>query len=73
MRLAERRRVSLGADVAIARVDGRETPTTVLVGDVDEPILGVETLEALGLVVDPARKRLAPSRGYGVRLGGYRP
>jgi len=70
--LADGRRVRLKADVAIIQIDGREAPATVLVGDVDEPILGVETLEALGLVVDPRKKRLSPSRPYAVRLGGYR-
>lgn len=72
VRLAEGRRIRLGADIAIVQIDGREAPTTVLVGNVDEPILGVEALEALGLVVDPTRKRLTPSRPYAVRLGGYR-
>jgi clan AA aspartic protease len=72
VRLADGRLVRLGADVAIVRIDGREAPATVLVGKVNEPILGVETLEALGLVVDPRRKRLAPTRPYAVRLGGYR-
>ena len=70
--LADGRRVRLGADVAVVKIDGREAPTTVLVGDVDEPILGVEALEALGLVVDPAKKRLSPSRPYALRLGGFR-
>src|SRR3989442_9719661 len=60
VRLADGRRVRLGADVAIIRIDGREAPATLLVGDVDEPILGVEALEALGLVVDPRKKRLSP-------------
>jgi len=72
VRLADGRRVRLGADVAIIRIDGREAPATLFVGDVDEPILGVEALEALGLVVDPRKKRLSPSRPYSVRLGGYR-
>jgi len=72
VRLADGRRVRLGADIAVVQVDGREAPATILVGKVDEPILGVETLEALGLVVDPKRKRLLPSRPYSVRLGGYR-
>ena len=72
VRLADGRRVRLGADVAIIRIDGREAPATLLVGDVDEPILGVEALEALGLVVDPRKKRLSPSRPYAVRIGGYR-
>lgn len=72
VRLADGRRIRLGADLVIVQIDGREAPTTVLVGKVDEPILGVEALEALGLVVDPGKKRLSPSRRYAVRLGGYR-
>ncbi len=72
VRLADGRQVRLGADVAIMQIDGREAPATILVGKVDEPILGVEALEALGFVVDPRRKRLSPSRPYAVRLGGYR-
>jgi len=72
VRLANGRRVRLLADVAVVQIDGREAPATVLIGKVEEPILGVETLEALGLVVDPCRKRLSPSRPYAVRLGGYR-
>ena len=70
--LADGRRVRLGADLAVIKIDGREAPTTILVGNVDEPILGVEALEALGLAVDPAKKRLTPSRPYAVRLGGCR-
>ena len=54
------------------RTNGREAPITMLVGRVPEPILGVEALEGLGLVVDSRRKRLAASRPYAVRLGGYR-
>ncbi len=71
VRLADGTRVRLGADVAILRIEGREAPVMVLVGKVHEPILGVEALEALGLVVDPRRKRLARSRSYALRLGGY--
>ena len=58
--------------MAIVEIDGREAPATILLGKVDEPILGVEALEALRLAVDPRRKRLSPSRPYAVRLGGYR-
>jgi predicted aspartyl protease len=71
--LADGRRVRLErAGVAFFRVKGRAAPATILVGRVAEPILGVETLEALGLTVDPRRRRLMPSRPYAVRLGGYR-
>ncbi|MBI3014928.1 MAG: retroviral-like aspartic protease family protein [Candidatus Tectomicrobia bacterium] len=72
VRLADGRSIHLGDDIAIVRVDGRESPAIIRVGKIDEPILGVEALKALGLVVDPKRKRLSPSRPYAVRLGGYR-
>lgn len=70
--LADGRRVKVAAGTAMFQIEGREAPATILVGDVVEPILGVETLEALGLTVDPRKRRLAPTRQYAVRLGGYR-
>ena len=69
--LADRRRVRLDVGTAIFRISVREAPATILVGDVAEPILGVETLEALGLTVDPRRRRLTPTRHYTVRLGSF--
>jgi predicted aspartyl protease len=69
--LADRRRVRLDAGTALFRVGAREAPAILLVGDVAEPILGVETLEGLGLTVDPRRPRLVPSRSYAVRLGAF--
>jgi clan AA aspartic protease len=69
--LADRRRVRLDAGTALFRVGAREAPAILLVGDVAEPILGVETLEGLGLTVDPRRRRLVPSRSYAVRLGAF--
>ena len=69
--LADGRRVRLDAGTAIFRIGRREAPATILVGGVVEPILGAETLEALGLTVDSRRRRLAPSRHYAVRLGGF--
>ncbi len=72
VRLVDGRLLRLEADVAIVEIDGREAAATILVGKVAEPILGVEALEALGLIVDSRRRRLVPSRPYAVRLGGYR-
>jgi predicted aspartyl protease len=69
--LADRRRVRLDAGTAIFQIGVREAPAILLVGDVAEPILGVETLEGLGLTVDPRRRRLVPSRSYAVRLGAF--
>ena len=70
--LADGRRVKLDAGTAIVQIGEREAPATILIGDVVEPILGVETLEALGLTVDSRKQRLVPSRNYAARLGGYR-
>ena len=67
MTLADGRRKKFAAGTAIFRVAGREAPATILIGSVVEPILGVETLEALGLAFDPRKGRLIPSRGYAVR------
>ncbi len=68
MTLADGRRAKFGAGVAIFRIGDREASATILIGEVAEPILGVETLEALGLTVDPRKQRLMPSRAYTLRL-----
>lgn len=68
MSLADGRRMKFAAGTAIFRIGDREAPATILIGDVPEPILGVETLEALGLTVDLRRGRLTPSRDYTLRL-----
>ena len=72
VRLADGSEVPMQMAVALLRIDDREAPATILVGPVDEPILGVETLEALGLAVDPSNGSLTPTRSYSVRLGGMR-
>jgi hypothetical protein len=41
-------------------VAGRTSPTTALLLPGAEPLLGVETLAALGLKVNPERLRLEP-------------
>lgn len=53
------------------RIDGRETVTVFWIGPCDEPLLGVEALEALGLAVDPRTGTLKPTRPYATRLGGF--
>lgn len=62
------------ADIGAVRVEvaGRSAVTLALIGACDEPLLGVEALEALGLSVDPSDLSLKPTRGYAVRLGGSR-
>ncbi|MGH7822457.1 MAG: aspartyl protease family protein [Candidatus Binatia bacterium] len=53
------------------RIDGRETVTVFWIGECDEPLLGVEALEALGLAVDPRTGTLKATRPYATRLGGF--
>lgn len=72
VRLADGKVIRLPVGLAFFRINGREAANTVLIGRVDEPILGVEALEALGYAVDPTTGKLNKTRSYGVRLGGYR-
>jgi clan AA aspartic protease len=60
------------ADIGLVRVQvgDRAVATPAIIADCDEPLLGVEALEALGLSVDPTTGELKPTRGYAVRLGG---
>src|SRR5438034_4001956 len=66
MTLADGRRKKLAVGTAVFRIGHREAPTTVLVTDVLEPILGVEALDVLGLTVDLSKRKLTPSRRYTV-------
>ena len=52
------------------RLMEREVPTAALVFPGSDPLLGVETLEALGLTVNPRRRRLEPTRPYTALLYG---
>jgi predicted aspartyl protease len=70
MTLADGRRVKANAGMAVFRIGDREAPSTILISDVAEPILGATTLEVLGLAVDRKRRRLTPTRPYTVRLSG---
>lgn len=62
------------ADIALVQVQigDRFVATPALIMECDEPLLGVEALEALGLAVDPTSGTLKPTRGYALRLGGLR-
>jgi len=59
---------SVGVSVA-----GRTGPTIALILSGSEPLLGVETLETLGLKVNPQKRRLEPSRAQTALLVGVRP
>src|SRR5713101_8095138 len=51
--LANGKSVRVPTALGQIRIDRRETVTIFWIGPCDEPLLGVETLEALGLAVDP--------------------
>jgi predicted aspartyl protease len=65
--LADGRRKRFAAGTVFFTVAGREAASTVAIGDFEEPILGVETLEVLGLAVDPRGQRLRPTRNWVAR------
>lgn len=54
------------------RVGDREAATTAVVLPGAEPLLGVETLEMLGLKVNPSRGKLEPTRRHAALLVGVR-
>jgi clan AA aspartic protease len=68
MTLGDGRRMKMNVGTAMFRIGNREAPALILFGKVAEPVLGVETLEALGLAVDPRRQQLKPTRDYTLRL-----
>ncbi len=70
--LADGRSMRLGACLVGIELAGRRGPTTALVLPGAEPLLGAETLEALGLRVDPSRRRVEPSRSRAAVLVGVR-
>src|SRR2546428_4444964 len=67
--LAAGRRIEADAGVVMVEIGDRKAVSTVVIADCDEPLLGVETLETLGLAVDPTTGSLTPTRSFTVRLG----
>ena len=65
---------SMHLATVLLRLGEREAGVTVLIApEGAEPLLGVEALEALGLVVDPTSHELKPTRAHGVLAVGVRP
>lgn len=61
--LADGTRISRTVGDAYFELDGKSGPAPVIFGEEDdEPLLGVTTLETLGLVLDPFKRRLIPMR-----------
>ena len=72
MMLANGRHVRVKVGTAVFEIGNRKAFSPIVVAEVPEPILGVETLEGLGLAVDPKRGRLMPTRSWTVRLPIFR-
>lgn len=66
--LADKREVEAEYAFAYVNVLGREAPVTVLVFESPMPLLGMFTLQVLGLEIDPAREELRPSRPFALGL-----
>ena len=48
---------------AMVGIDEEKTPTIVVIGEKDDsPLIGVLTLEGMGLMVDPFKRKLRPMR-----------
>ncbi|MDI7268469.1 MAG: retroviral-like aspartic protease family protein, partial [Myxococcota bacterium] len=61
------RRLDAEVGLMMVEIGDRAAATTAIVRPCDEPLLGVEALEVLGLAVDPASGTLVPTRAYAVR------
>src|SRR5262245_36832165 len=69
---ADGRQIEAEFGLVMVDIGDRSAATTVVIADCDEPLLGVEALEALGMAVDPTTGSLKPTRAYTIRLGGLR-
>ena len=48
---------------AMVEINGDKAPSTVVIGERDDsPLIGVVTLEGMGLMVDPFKRKLRPMR-----------
>jgi clan AA aspartic protease len=68
VKLANGMEVKAEAGVVHIKIKEREAPTTVLIMDCEEPLLGVEALETLGLKVNPETEELEPTRSFVLRV-----
>jgi clan AA aspartic protease len=64
MTLADGREIEATYSLAYVEINGRGDGVQVMIFDIAEPVIGVFTLEALGLAVDPSTGELKPTRGF---------
>ena len=61
--LADGRTIRRPIGGAVINFEGRELPVPVVLGEKDDsPLLGVTTLENFGLMIDPFKRRIYPSK-----------
>ncbi len=66
--LADKREVKASLSYAYIKAIDREGILPIAIMEVPEPLLGVSTLEGLGLKVDPTTGKLEYSRSYGLAI-----
>lgn len=66
--LADKRTLEVDTSLAYIKLLDREGVLQIAITDVPEPLLGVSTLEGLGVKVDPTTGKLEHSRPYGLAL-----
>ena len=66
--LADKRVVEAGISLAYIKILEREGIFNVAIMDVPEPLVGVSTLEGLGVRVDPTTGKVEYSRPYGLAV-----
>ena len=62
--LADKLKLDVQLSPAYISIMSREVATLVALMNVPEPLLGVETMEALGLKLNPVRRKLEVTRPY---------
>jgi clan AA aspartic protease len=68
--LADATKIHRKVGDAYFEINGQSGPAPVIFGEADdEPLLGATTLESLGLVLDPFKRRLLPMRMLLARAG----
>lgn len=56
--------ISAKGDMGVVEIAGRETPTVILVADIEEPLFGLEALEELGGDLNTAQGQLRAGADY---------
>jgi len=66
--LADKRVVEAGISLAYVKILDRDGIFNIAIMDVPEPLLGISTLEGLGIRVDPTTGKVEYSRSYGLAV-----